>query len=128
MNVTNAFVAIAQHIEDQRGRIQQLEGDTDQMFMAKKHAEMKVRLRKLQDELVERRSDISDALDYILKGDDFPDDIIESRFITGTLPEDVIRSKYKTEGVRIQYDTLTTLLEYEDDHLEWHELGDVCYD
>lgn len=80
--------------------------------------DMRERIETLRDALTEKRSDIADLLTQILDGEDIDTDNIESRFI----------SAKTDDGVRVQYDTLTTELSMEEDvDGEWLTLGDHKY-
>lgn len=61
-------------------------------------------LERLALLLREKRSDISDILDYIVEGSEWQDSLVEHRFITGKLPD----------GTELEYDTLTTEISYLD--------------
>lgn len=62
--------------------------------------------------LAERRSDIADILDDMLEGRRPKKRDIEARFVTATVP---------AGAVTVQYDTLTTLLAFEDARGNWSE-------
>lgn len=76
-------------------------------------------LIELSKAFVEHRSDICEIIDaYLEKNENHISEYKEHRFIKGTIP---------VTGMRIEYDTLTTHISYEDQNNEWIECENYAY-
>lgn len=75
-------------------------------------------LTKLRNMYVEKRSDVSDIVDMILDKEPLDDieELVEHRYV-----------HFNHNGTEYEYDTLTTLVEYQDKDGKWKVVSDIQY-
>lgn len=71
-----------------------------------KQLEIRPQLERLRHILDEKRSDIADIIGAILRGEQWKDSAVEERYIQTTIKTP------KGDVIDIEYDTLTTLMQY----------------
>lgn len=90
--------------------------------IAKRLGTLEAKLKMLSNELADKRSDISDILMDLANGveDETWLNNIESRYI-----------RANCGGTIVEYDTLTTLIQYRPEtaeYGEWYDAEDICYE
>jgi len=73
-------------------------------------------IEKMANIYTEKRSDVSDMIDKILEGEEINEADAEHRFI-----------KWEHNGVKYEYDTLTTLVSYKDENGTLREINNIDY-
>jgi hypothetical protein len=100
--------------------------DNNARRILKEHNRTLRQLTKLADALAEKRSDISEIVDCIAKGNKWSVKDIEHRLIYAEIPLAKEMAKERVV-IRVEYDTLTTELSYENALGEWAQAENHKY-